>query len=187
MLAKSFPQFPVAGIPPNYILRIGLKQILQGESPLGHRQIVGRAAGNLQKRILGRARHIILNLHHQGGHNIEVLMNAGKLIEQLDHSVVVLEGVQTHPGQAVFTCNQILVERLVLMPKKDDAQGGHGWRSQSSMQVKASISHQWTRPNRPFGDYSRKILDKSARLYILSIQTCTATSSSPNLTADPCI
>jgi len=34
--------------------------------------------------------------------------------------------VQARPGQAIFARDQIFVERLVLMPKQDDAQGGHG-------------------------------------------------------------
>jgi hypothetical protein len=74
-------------------------------------------------------------------------MNLGELIQQLHHAVIIFEGVQTGPRQAIFTCNQILVKRLVLMPKKDNPQRGHGWTSQSSMghfhplQVRASGDH----------------------------------------------
>ena len=54
-------------------------------------------------------------------------MNVGKLIQQFHHAVVVLERVQSHPWQTVFTANQVLVKRLVLMPEKNDTQRWHGW------------------------------------------------------------
>ena len=42
MLAKPLPQFAIPRIAANQILRIGLKQILQREPPLLHRQIFRR-------------------------------------------------------------------------------------------------------------------------------------------------
>ena len=49
-------------------------------------------------------------------------MDVGKLVQQFDHAVVVLERVQARPRQTIFARDQILVERLVLVPKQDDAQ-----------------------------------------------------------------
>src|SRR5579871_6722850 len=63
-------------------------------------------------------------------------MNFRELIQQFHHAVVVLERVQTHPRQAVFTRYQILVERLVLMPKKDDAKRRHGWTASLACGIK---------------------------------------------------
>ena len=125
MLAKALPQLTVAGITSNDILRICLKQILQRKPTLLECQFPGRLGGHGQERIPRRSRHVVLNLHHQRRYKIEVLMNVGELIEQLHHAVIIFERVQTHPWQTVFARNQIFVERLVLMPKKDDAQGWH--------------------------------------------------------------
>src|SRR5690349_7527429 len=54
-------------------------------------------------------------------------MDVGELIEQLHHSVVVFEGVQTHPGETVLCGDQIFVERLMLVPKQNDTQNRHRW------------------------------------------------------------
>jgi hypothetical protein len=39
-----------------------------------------------------------------------------KLIQQLDHPIVVFEGVQAYPGKAIFSGDQVLVKRLMLVP-----------------------------------------------------------------------
>jgi hypothetical protein len=41
--------------------------------------------------------------------------------------------MHARPGHTILASDQILVERLVLVPEKNDAQSGHGWRGQSSM------------------------------------------------------
>ena len=128
MLAEPLEQLPVARIPPNHIRVVGLKKILQGEVPLLLRQILGRLGRHVQKRILRRARNVILNLRDQRRHQIEVLVDVGKLIQQFHHAVIIFERMQAHPGQAIFAGHQILVERLVLMPEKNQTQGGHGWK-----------------------------------------------------------
>ena len=133
VLAKPLEQLAVTRIAPDHILRIGLKEILQGEAPLIERQIFRRLRSHPQKRILRRPVGIVLNLHHQRRHKIEILVDVGKLVQQFDHAVVVLEGVQTGPGQTIFAGDQILVERLVLVPQKNDAESRHEWRGQSSM------------------------------------------------------
>ncbi len=132
MLPKPFPQLAVPRIPPNHVQRIRLKQILQREPPLVQRQILRRLGRDAQERILRRPRHVILNLHHQRRHQIKVLVNVGKFIQQLHHAVVIFERVQPRPRQTVLSRNQILIKRLVLVPQKNDAQGRHGWSSQSS-------------------------------------------------------
>ena len=52
-------------------------------------------------------------------------MYVGKLVQQFDHPIVVFEGVQPNPGKTVLTRDQVFVERLMLMPKNDDAESGH--------------------------------------------------------------
>jgi hypothetical protein len=52
-------------------------------------------------------------------------MDLGKLLQQFDHPVVVFQGVQTYPGQAVLTCDQILVIGLMLVPENNDAKNRH--------------------------------------------------------------
>ena len=43
-------------------------------------------------------------------------MDVGKLIQQLYHPIVVFEGMQTYPGKAVFSGDQVLIKRLMLVP-----------------------------------------------------------------------
>ena len=135
MLVKPLQQFAISRIAPNHIQRVGLKQILQCEPALVERQILGWHGRDPQEWILCRPVRIVLNLHHQRRHQIEILMDVGKLVQQLHHAVIVFERVQPRPRQTIFPRNQILIKRLVLMPKKNDAQGRHGWSSQSSMGI----------------------------------------------------
>jgi hypothetical protein len=55
--------------------------------------------------------------------------------------------VKARPRQAVLTRNQIFIKRLVLMPKKDDAQRGHVWSSQSSTHVADAMARVLERIN----------------------------------------
>ena len=105
--------------------RIGLEKILQRETPLPGSKIVRRFRRHVQKRIPRGPAHVVLNLGDQRRNKIEGLMDVGKLVQQFDHSVVVFERMQAHPGQAVLAGDQILVKRLVLMPENHDAQDGH--------------------------------------------------------------
>jgi hypothetical protein len=133
VLAKPLPQLAVPRITSDQILRVRLKQVLQRKPALFIRKILGRLGRDIQERIQRRPGNIILYLDHQRRHKIEVLMNLRKLIQQLHHSVIVFERVQSRPRQAILAGDQVFIKRLVLMPKKDDAQDGHGWSSQSSM------------------------------------------------------
>ena len=125
MLAKPFPQFAVPRIAPDQVLWIGLKQILQGKAPLLLRQILCRLGRDAEKRILRRARRVILDLHHERGHEIEVLVDVGELVQQLHHAVIIFECVQADPREAILARNQVLVVRLMLVPENDDAQCRH--------------------------------------------------------------
>jgi hypothetical protein len=53
-------------------------------------------------------------------------MDFRKLFQKFDHPVVVFQGMQPDPGEAVLSRNQVFVIRLMLMPENDDAQNGHG-------------------------------------------------------------
>ena len=105
--------------------RVGLEKVLQGELALGESEIFRRLGGDIQKRIARASGHIILDLRNQGRHQIEGLMDVGKLVQQFDHAVIVFQRMQAHPGQPVLARDQILVIRLVLMPEYNHAQNGH--------------------------------------------------------------
>ncbi len=98
MLEKTLPQLAVARVTPNQVGGIRLKKILQGKLALGKRQLLSRLGGHAQKRILCRSGNVVLDLHHQRRHNIEVLMNIRKFVQQFDHAVIIFESVQSDPG-----------------------------------------------------------------------------------------
>jgi hypothetical protein len=54
-------------------------------------------------------------------------MNVGEFIQQFHHAVIIFEAVHAHPWHAIFSGNQVLVEGLMLMPKKNHAESWHGW------------------------------------------------------------
>ena len=115
----------VAGIAANHVHRIRLKQILQREHAVRRRQIFRRRGRNFQKRVVRRARHVVLNLRDQRRNKVEGLVNVGKLIQQFDHAVIIFESMQPHPGQTILPRDQVFVKRLMLVPQNDDAQNGH--------------------------------------------------------------
>ena len=123
--AKMLPQFPVSRITSNQILRIGLEEILQSETTLFGGEVFCRFGGNFEKRVSRHSTHVVLDLGDQRRDEIKSLMNVGKLIQQLDHAVVILEGMQPHPGQPVAAGDEVLVKRLMLVPENYDAQNGH--------------------------------------------------------------
>ena len=104
---------------------IGLEEILQCETALVGSEILRRLGGNFEKWIPGRSGHVVLNLRDQRRDEIESLVNVGKLIQQFDHAVVVLERMQPDPGQPVLAGDQVLVKRLMLVPQNYYAQNGH--------------------------------------------------------------
>ena len=133
MLAKALPQFPVTRIAPDQVLRDSPETDIAEQTAALPAQVFRGLCRHSQERILRRTVHIILDLHHQRRHEVEVLVDFGKLVQQFHHSVIVFERVQANPRQTIFAGDQILVKRLVLVPQKNDAEDGHGWRSQSSM------------------------------------------------------
>ena len=88
-------------------------------------QVFGRFGGNFEERVPSSAGYVVLYLRDQGRDEVEGLVNVGKLVEQLDHAVVVLESMQPDPGQPVLAADQVLVKRLMLVPQNYDAQNGH--------------------------------------------------------------
>ena len=67
-----------------------------------------------------RAGNIVLKLRDQGRHQVKRLVQPRKFIQQFHHAVIILERVQTHPGQAVFATDQVLVIRLVHVPEEQE-------------------------------------------------------------------
>ena len=105
--------------------RIRLKQVLQSKAAFVGGEIFRRLGCHGKKWIVRRPSHVILNLRNQRRDEVESLVNIGKLIQQLDHAVVVFEGVQADPRQTVLTRYQIFVVGLMLVPENNDAQSGH--------------------------------------------------------------
>src|ERR1051326_149408 len=124
--AKTLPQFAIAGIAADHVGGIGLEQILQRKTAFVLGQVAGGLGSDVEKRVLRGSRNVILNLGDQRWNEVEGLMDVGKLVQQFDHAVVVLEGVQAYPGQAVFAGDQIFIKGLVLMPKDNNAKHRHG-------------------------------------------------------------
>ena len=54
------------------------------------------------------------------GTRLNVTLTSGKLFQERDHPVVVLQGVQPDPRQDVLACDQILVKGLVHVPEDCD-------------------------------------------------------------------
>jgi hypothetical protein len=52
-------------------------------------------------------------------------MDLRKLVQQLDHPIVVFQSMQSDPGQAVFTRNEVLVKGLMLVPQNNHAKDRH--------------------------------------------------------------
>ena len=116
--SESFPQFVVSRITPDHVHRIRLEQVLQREAPFVRRQIRRRLRGHLAETDPGGSGDIILYLRDQRRNQIEGLMDIGKFVQQLHHAVIILQGVEAHPGQAVLAGDQVLVKRLVLVPQE---------------------------------------------------------------------
>ena len=133
VLAKSLAQLLIPRVAADQVHWVRLEQIPQRELPLLLGQILGWFRRYVKKWILRRPRDIILDLRDQRRHQIEILVNGGKLIQHLHHAVIIFQRMQTHPGQAVLARDQILVKGLVLMPEKNQAEDRHGWKVQSSM------------------------------------------------------
>jgi FMN phosphatase YigB (HAD superfamily) len=55
-------------------------------------------------------------------------MHLRELVQQLHHPVVVFQGMEARPGQAILPRHQVFVERLVLVPQDDYSQLGHDFR-----------------------------------------------------------
>ena len=117
--AHLLPELAVAGIAADHALAVGLEQIAEGEAAFLWVELGGGLGGHIPEGILEEPGAVVLDLRDQRGHDVEVLVNAGELLQQFDHAVVVLEGVQTHPRQAIFTADQVLVKGLVHVPQKE--------------------------------------------------------------------
>ncbi len=112
------PQVAIARIAPNHVHRVRLKQILQRESALGGVELARRLSHHVEERIVRLAGDIVLNLRHQRRHQIEVLMDARELVQQLDHAVIVLQRMQPHPRQAILARHHVFVKRLMHVPQQ---------------------------------------------------------------------
>src|ERR1039457_6943763 len=91
---------------------------------------LGQRFGGLQRDhqvgVVGLAAGVLVHLRHHGGHQVEGLAHVGKLAQNLDHAVVVFEGVQAGPRQLVLAGREVFVERLMHVPKEAKIDAGHG-------------------------------------------------------------
>jgi hypothetical protein len=90
----------------------------------------GERFGGLQRRnqvrVMGFAAGVLVHLRHHGRHQVEGLSHIGEFAQDLDHAVVILEGVQTGPWQLVLAGGEILIERLVHVPEEAEINARHG-------------------------------------------------------------
>ena len=119
------PELAVTRVASNHVHGVGLEQIFQRKSTLAGSQVVRGFGCNIEAWISRGSCHIVLDLGNQRGNKVKRLVNLGKLIQQLDHPIVIFERMQPDPREAVLARNQILVKRLVLMPENNHAQNGH--------------------------------------------------------------
>jgi hypothetical protein len=101
---------------------MSLKKVGQRKVPLIQGEIFGTLGRDLPEWVLKNSGIVIFELCHQRRHNIEILVHLGKFFQQLHHSVIVLERVQTHPWKAIFTAYQVLVKGLVHMPEEEKSE-----------------------------------------------------------------
>ncbi len=99
-----------------------MEEVLQSEAAVFERQLRGGLGGQVKQWIAGRSSRVILNLPDQRRHEVEILVNAGELIQQLHHAVVIFERVHTHPRHSIFPGHQVLVEGLMHVPEEDYAE-----------------------------------------------------------------
>ena len=116
--AITLPQLAITRIAADHVDRVRLKKILQREAALMRGEVLGRLGHQIEERIVRPAGDVILDLRHQRRHQVEILMDVGKLVQQLHHAVIILERVQPHPGQAILAGDHVFVKRLVHVPEQ---------------------------------------------------------------------
>src|SRR5678815_814545 len=115
------------------VTRIGGDQgaIRNAEEKIEHRktlvvdEVTRRPAGKLERRVDGAPLDVIIELIQERRHQIDRKMKSCELPGQRRHIVVVLQPVQTNPGQGVPAISRVSVERLVLMPEERDSERDH--------------------------------------------------------------
>ncbi len=112
----------VARIAVDHAFGVGMEQVLQSAAPVFEAQFRRRPGDKLKQRVAGRSRRVILKLPDQRWHKVEILVNAGKLFQQLDHAVVVFESVHTHPRHTICPGHQVLVKGLMHVPEENYAE-----------------------------------------------------------------
>src|SRR5207249_5829837 len=91
---KTLPELAVTRIAAYHVNRIGLEKILQSEAALFGSKIFRRLGGHLQKGIVRGSGYVVLDLGNQRRNQIEGLVDIGKFVQQLDHAVIIFEGMQ---------------------------------------------------------------------------------------------
>ena len=119
-------QFPVARIRENHRVPVGGEEVVQHKHALVDAQLVGRLSGKLEECIRGLSAHILFDLHHHGGNEIESLADLRKAVENRQHIVVALDRVQAHPWHDVLAREWVFVHRLMHVPQECDEELAHG-------------------------------------------------------------
>ena len=103
-------------------------------------------------------------------------MDIRELVQQLHHAVIILERVQPHPRQAVFSGDQVLIERLMLMPEHNYAQDGHQRRDLSTKHVMElqEVQYGITAANSSLVRYTRKLEEAHNELRPINTHHITA-------------
>jgi len=119
MRSYGLVQLEIPRIASDQIGQIRLEEIAKGKSFLFRGELGSGLGDDFKKRISGASGDIFLELHDERGDKIEVLVNVRKFVEQLDHPVVVLKSMHANPGQAIFAGHEVLIERLMHVPKEE--------------------------------------------------------------------
>ena len=118
-------QLAIARIAVNHALRIGVKRVSQQEPLLAFGQVFSRFESRLQKRIGRHAPRVLVHLHHHRRHQVERLAHLRKLLQDLDHAVVIFQRMHARPGQLILARDQVLVKRLMHVPKETEMDTWH--------------------------------------------------------------
>ncbi len=95
-----------------------MKKVLQDKGDVLLGEVGGRLEAEVEIPIAGTVRREGLELHEQRGDEVERDADARELAKQRNHPVVVLQGMQPHPGENVLPGDEVLVIRLVHVPQE---------------------------------------------------------------------
>src|ERR1019366_2853361 len=86
----ALQQLPISRVSSDHVDRVGLEQVLQREAPFSAGEFDGWLCHQIEEGVVRLTGGVIVDLVNQRWHQVEVLVDIGKLFHQLHHAVVVL-------------------------------------------------------------------------------------------------